>query len=192
MSRSIFALPLAGTTFGLALGLLASCDMPECIGGPSNLTPEATASCAAPPEGTTPESAIKSAGAELRNDGTLVLTVTSMGLECGIEALDVSIPEDCWMDAWVFTIEIPPELAILGTITLTDHPEIRGSMTVVDGYGAGQAGTSGPETFFVGELELTNIGDGCITGVLRSFGTGNPDPTLGGPQLDGSFIAPRC
>jgi hypothetical protein len=189
MSRSILAL---GGVFGLALGLLASCDLPECIDSPSNLTPEATATCAAPPEGTTPESEIYSAGAQLRNDGTLVLTFSSMGLACGTEAADVWIPDDCRMSSWTFTIEIPPELAVPGELTLSDHPEIGGSMTVVHGFDGGQVGNSGAQPFFVGQLELTNIGDGCVTGVLRSFGTGNPDSTLGGPELDGSFVAPRC
>lgn len=186
MSRTLFTF-----TTGLLLGL-ASCDIPECIDGPSNLTPESTASCAAPPEGTTPESAIDSAGAELRDDGTLVLTLSSISLECGTEAKDVGLPDDCEMDGWVFTLEIPPELAVPGEISLIDHPEILGTMTVLAGSDGGQTGTIGDEPFFVGKLELTDVGDGCVTGVLRSFGTGNPDPTLGGPELDGSFVAPRC
>ncbi|HLT38447.1 MAG TPA: hypothetical protein VK034_19305 [Enhygromyxa sp.] len=189
MSRSISILT-SGAALGLLLGL-TSCDLPECIQGPSNLTPEATASCAAPPNNITPESAIHSAGAELRNDGTLVVTLSSMGLACGTEAAEVLVPDDCWLDGWVFTLEIPPELAVPGVISLAEHPEVRGTMMVADGFNGGQVGTSG-EPFFVGELELTDVGDGCITGILRSFGTGNPDPTLGGPELDGSFVAPRC
>jgi hypothetical protein len=188
MKRIVFT--LAGG-FGLLLGL-ASCDAPECIDGPSNLTPEAVASCAAAPEGTAPETAIKSAGAELRDDGTLILTLSSLGLGCGTRAYDVPFPEDCTIDGWVFTLEIPPELAVPGVIILTDHPEILSSTTVLSGFDAARYDTSLPERFMVGELELISIGDGCVTGVLRSFGTGNPDPTLGGPELDGSFVAPRC
>src|SRR5690606_25229537 len=115
MSRSI-SIPTSGAALGLLLGL-ASCDLPECIQGPSNLTPETTAACAAPPEDTTPEAAIQSAGAELRDDGTLVLTLSSMGLACGTEALDIAPPDDCRIDGWAFTIEIPPELAVPGVIT---------------------------------------------------------------------------
>lgn len=184
-------IPATGMILGLVFGL-ASCDDVECIDGPSNLTPEATACCAAPPEDSTPEAAIKSASAELRDDGTLVLTLSSMGLACGTEASDVSLPDDCAMDGWVYTIEIPPELAVPGTLVLTDHPEIRGVMTVLAGFDGGQTGSIGDEPFYVGELELSDVGDSCVTGVLHNFGTGNPDPTLGGPELDGSFVAPRC
>ncbi len=184
-------LPLTGLALGLTLGL-ASCEDIECIDGPSKLTPETTACCAAPPEDSTPEPTIKSASTELRNDGTLVLTLSSMGLTCGTEASNVSLPEDCSMHGWVFTIEIPPELAVPGTLVLSDHPEIRGVMTVLAGFDGGQMGSIGDEPFFVGELELSDIGDNCVTGVLRNFGTGSPDPTLGGPELDGSFVAPRC
>jgi hypothetical protein len=176
---------------GLLLGM-ASCDVPECIDGPSNLTPEATAACAAPPEGSTPEPEIDNAGAELRDDGTLVLTLGSMSFECGTEASDIPPSGDCSMDGWVFTIEIPPELAVPGTIVLSDHPEIQGAATVLSGLDGGQFDTTDRETFYVGELELSDIGDGCVTGVLRNFGTGSPNPTLGGPELDGSFVAPRC
>lgn len=33
---------------------------------------------------------------------------------------------------------------------------------------------------------------GGVSGVLQGFGTGSPDPTLGGPELDGGFVAPVC
>jgi hypothetical protein len=176
---------------GFAVGL-AACDFPECIDGPSNLTPESTAACAAPPEGSSPETEITNAGAELRDDGTLVLTLSSMGLECGTEASDIPPPEDCAMDAWVFTLEIPPELVAVGVLELSDYPEILGSSTVISGLDGGSSGSIGDEPYFVGQVELTDINDGCVTGVVHGFGTGSFDSNLGGPELDGSFVAPRC
>jgi hypothetical protein len=176
----------------LALGTLVACDPPECIDGPSNLTPKAVAKCVAPPAGTSPEDEIVSAGAELRNDGTLALTWSSQGLECGTSADEVEYPEDCQTSAWTITVEIPPELAVPGVIDLADHPEVLGSFVVIRPL-AGVSWNSGlPERRLVGSLELVSVGEACVTGVLHGFGSGEPDPTLGGPELDGSFVAPRC
>lgn len=178
---------------GLGLGTLLSlgaCDFPECIDGPSNLIPENTESCESNP--TPAESEIVSSGAELLDDGGLILTLTSWGMECGTQAYDVQPSDECDRVGWIFTIEIPPELVVAGMLDMTAHPEILGSMTVLNGGDGGSTGSIGDEPFFVGQLELVQIGDGCITGVLHGFGTGSPDPTLGGPELDGSFVAPTC
>jgi hypothetical protein len=178
---------------GLALGSvlsLAACDVPECIDGPSNLTPENTASCE--PSATPVESAIVSSGAEWLDDGGLVLTLTSWGLECGTRAYDVQFNDDCDTKGWIFTLEIPAELAVPGVLVMAEHPEILGSMTVIDGGDGGSTGSIGDLPFFVGQLELAQVDEGCVGGVLHGFGTGSPDPTLGGPELEGSFVAPAC
>jgi hypothetical protein len=176
----------------LGLGSIVACDMPECIDGPSNLTPEAVAECAAPPAGTSPEDEIVSAGAELLDDGNLALTWSSFGLQCGTPAEEVPLPDDCTTVGWAITIELPPELAVPGVIELADHPELWGSFTVIQLNGAASWGTDIVERRFVGSLELVAVGEACITGVLHGFGSGEPDTTLGGPELDGSFVAPRC
>lgn len=174
----------------LGLAALVACDLPECIDGPSNLTPEAVAECAAPPAGTSPEDQIVSAGAELRDDGTLVLTWSSFGLQCGTSADEVPFPEDCQARGWAISAEIPPELAVPGVIDPSEH-ELQGSFTVIHD---GDGGSSGPnqERWYVGTIELVSVSEACVTGVLHGFGTGDPDPVLGGPELDGSFVAPRC
>lgn len=177
-------------TLILTLGLGLACDPPECIDGPSNLTPEATASCEQPPEAL--DDQIESASAELLDDGTLILTWSSRGLGCGTHAGDVELPDECEWSGWVLSVEIPAELAEPGVITLAEHPEVRGVMTVAGSGGAGSRGTIGDEPFYVGELELVALGQGCVSGVLHGFGTGDPDPTLGGPELDGGFVAPFC
>ncbi len=169
-----------------------ACDLPECIDGPSNLTPEAVAECVAPPAGTDPIAELKSAGATLRGDGTLVLTWSSFGLQCGTSAEQVPYPEDCHAKGWALTAEIPPELAVAGIIELAEHPEVLGSMTVMTKNAGGSSGSHDGEPFFVGSIELVDVGEACVSGVLHGFGTGNPDPTLGGPELEGSFMAPRC
>jgi hypothetical protein len=181
---------IAFTSTLVCLLAVAACDVPECIDEPSNLTPEATASCGASP--TPADPAIVSAGAERFDDGRLVLTMTSWGMDCGTRASDVYPNDDCDSTGWIFTIEIPPELAVLGVLDMASHPEILGSMTVMDGGNAGSTGSIGDEPFFVGTLELTQISEGCVGGVLHGFGTGNLDSTLGGPELEGSFVAPTC
>jgi len=183
-------IPVACLLFGVAV--VVACDPPECIDGPSNLTPEAVAECADPPDGTSPETQIVSAGAQAKDDGTLVLTWSSWGLSCGTTADEVDIPGDCETTGWVITAEIPPALAVPGIIDLADHPDLRGSVTVVHGGDGGSFGNDGREQLFVGTIELVAIGEACVTGVLHGFGTGDPDATLGGPELDGSFVAPRC
>lgn len=170
--------------------LLVGCEIPECIDGPSNLTPEATASCAETP-GATPAAGIKSAAAELHEDGTLHLTWSSWSLTCGVDARDFDVRDDCDNTGWAITVEIPPALVTPGVIALADHPELVARATVIDGGDGGQF-ASNPEQRFVGEIELVGVSDGCISGVLRGFGSGRLDPGLGGPQLDGSFMAPRC
>lgn len=187
----MIVLKLVPFTLPLTLVLaLAACDVPECIDGPSNLTPEATASCVASP--TPAEPAIVSSGAELLAEGNLILTLTSWGMECGTRADDVLPSDACDRSGWIFTIEIPPELAVLGVIDLSNHPEVRGTMTVMDGGNAGSRGSIDGEPFLVGTIELTQISEGCVTGVLHGFGSGDPDPTLGGPELEGAFVAPTC
>ncbi|MBL4688003.1 MAG: hypothetical protein JKY37_25655 [Nannocystaceae bacterium] len=169
-----------------------ACDTAECIDGPSNLTAEATAQCVAPPKDIPQEPSIHSASAELLEDGTLVLTWSSLGLSCGTRAHDVPFPEDCDTTGWAITAEIPAELVEVGVIDLASHGEVRGSITALAGGDAGAAGSYGSEPFLAGSIELLNIDESCISGVLHGFGTGSPDPTLGGPELNGSFIAPRC
>ncbi|MFV8755608.1 hypothetical protein ACNOYE_34085 [Nannocystaceae bacterium ST9] len=191
MTRMIPSFALAGLLGALASS--AACDIPECIDGPSNLTPEATASCEAPLDPA--ESEILSAGAEWLDDGSLVITWTSWGLECGIRSDDVEPSDDCNRTGWIISAKIPAELAILGTLDLATHPEIRSGITVIHGGDAGSRGTIGDEPdepFLVGTIELTQLDEGCVAGVLHSFGTGDPDPTLGGPELEGSFVAPTC
>jgi hypothetical protein len=177
----------------LGLGSLVACDRPECIDGPSNLTPQAVAACAAPPAGTSPEDEIVSAGATLLDNGNLALTWSSFGLQCGTPAEDIPPPDDCTTSGWAITIELPPELAVPWVIELADHPELRGSFTAIESSDGGGWGVDGSgERRFVGSLELTAVGEACITGVLHGFGSGEPDTTIGGPELDGSFVAPRC
>lgn len=176
----------------LGVAAVVACDMPECIDGPSNLTPEAVAECVPPPAGTSPEDEIVSAGAETLEDGTLAITLSSLGLECGTSAIDVPPPEDCVTDRWAITVEIPPELAVPGVIDFAAHPEIQGSAVVIRPTTGIAWGIGDEDRHFVGSLELTAVGDACVTGVLHGFGSGEPDPTLGGPELHGSFVAPRC
>ena len=84
---------LLATTLGALAGALGmvGCDPPECIDGSSAPPAEAAGECAMPPEGTSPETEIVSASAEVLDDGTLVLTWSSMGLQCGTRASDVSV-----------------------------------------------------------------------------------------------------
>ncbi|PCC68597.1 hypothetical protein SAMN02745121_05271 [Nannocystis exedens] len=172
---------------GLSLAL--ACDPPQCIDGPAQ-TPLDTAACAAPPVAADPQIAV--AHAEWLGSGDLVITWTSFGLECGTRALDVPLTDDCERTGWVFTVEIPAALAVAGTIDLDAHPEVIGTMTVMDGGSGGQTGTIGDEPFFTGQLELTGVAADCVTGVLHGFGSGIADPTLGGPELNGGFSAPTC
>jgi hypothetical protein len=174
----------------LGLAALVACDQPECIDGPSNLTPKAVAACADPPAGTSPEDGIRSASAVLRDDGTLVLTWSSFGLQCGTVAEDVPFPEDCLTRGWAITVEVPPELAVPGVIDLSEH-QLEGSFTVIHD-GDAVSSRPNPERWYVGTIELVAVSEACVTGVLHGFGTGDPDPELGGPELDGSFVAPRC
>lgn len=176
----------------LAASAAAACEQPECIDGPSNLTPQAVAPCAAPPEGTTPETEIVSASAQFRDDGTLVLTWSSFGLSCGVTAEQVDVPGDCLTKGWAITAELAPELVVPGVVSIADHPELPVTVTVVDGGNGGSYGNSPIERPFTGSIEIVDVGDACVTGVLHGFGSGSPDPTLGGPELDGSFVAPRC
>jgi len=186
-----FAL-LAATAVALGALLLGiACDgPPQCTDDPSNLTPESTATCetlAAPAD---PQ--IFSAGAEQLGDGTLVLTWTSRGLECGVRADNVEIGGNCNWSGWVYTVEIPPELAVVGVIDLAAYPEVRGTMTVMHDGSGGVKETIDDEPLFVGQLELTQIAGGCVSGILQAFVAGEPDPTFGGPALSGGFVAPTC
>lgn len=169
----------------------AACDglPPQCPEGPSNLTPESTATCEPPTVSADPE--IFSAGAEQLGDGTLVLTWTSLGLECGVRAGDVEIGGNCERIGWVYTVEIPPSLAAVGSIDLAAHPEIRGTLAVMQEGLSGVMETIGDEPFFVGQLELTRIHAGCVSGVLHSFVHGDSD-SLDVPVLSGGFTAPTC
>ena len=187
MSRSkLGSLPLV--SMGLALSVGLGCDV-ECIDGPSNLTPEATAACVLP-DGAS-EDQINSAGAWMEG-GNLVLTFSAVGLACGEHARDYRPPSDCDLDGWVLSVELPPELAVAGVIDLAEHPELGGALTAfADGDGL-SSNSEIQDSFFVGEIELVEVGEGCGSGVLRGFGTGSLDPQLGGPELDGSFVAPRC
>lgn len=187
MIRRKFFLSLGAGAAGLLLAL--ACDPPpQCIDGP--VPPLDTATCEAPPGPTEPE--VTSAYAEWLADGGLLLTWTSFGLECGTHASDVELPSDCERTGWVFTAQIPPALAAVGTIDMDAHPEVIGTMTVMHGGDGGQRGTIGDEPFFTGTLELTQVSSDCVSGVLTGFGTGSPDPTLGGPELTGGFLAPIC
>jgi hypothetical protein len=181
---------LATLSSGLLGALLGACDIPECIDGPSNLTPENTATCETPVA--LPEPHVVSAGAELLDDGRLILTWSSFGMECGTRATDVDISADCPRTGWTITAEIPAELVAPGTIDLAAHPEVLGSLTALHGFDGGSTGSLAGEPFLVGEIELTQISESCVSGVLRSFGSGSADPTLGGPELDGGFVAPTC
>jgi hypothetical protein len=176
---------LAMSLSALLGALFGACDLPECIDGPSNLTPENTAGCLVPNNPIEPR--IVSAGAELLDDGSLVLTWTSFGMECGTRATDVELATDCERTGWSITAELPPELVVPGTIDLAAHPEVLGALTVLDSSGGGSRPAE-----LVGQLELTQISDDCVTGVLHGFGTGLPDPSFGGPELAGSFVAPAC
>jgi len=183
---------------GLAIVAVASsaCDGPrECVDGPSNLTPDVIAQCDPPPDGAAIEDEIVSAGAETEPDGTLVITWSSFGLECGTSTDDISLwlPDDCWRQGWVLTAEIPAELAYAGSvIEMHEHPEVVGDLAAFSQFGSGGVGIDGDEPFFTGRLELVALSDACVTGVMTGFGTGSLDVVLGGPELDGAFVAPRC
>jgi hypothetical protein len=186
IARTLFTRSFAAAC-GLSLAL--ACDPPQCIDGPAQ-SPVDTAACEAPPVAADPQVAV--AHAEWLETGGLVITWTSFGLECGTRAADVELTGDCERTGWVFTVEIPPELAVAGTIDLDAHPEVLGTMTVMDGGNGGKTGTIGDEPFFTGHLELTQVAAGCVTGVLHGFGSGIADPSLGGPELSGGFLAPTC
>lgn len=188
-SRTFASLSVATVTLSM-LFLASACEISMCDDGPSNLTVESTATCE--PTGTPPESRIASAGAERRDDGTLVVTWTSRGLECGTRADDLKIAGDCNWTGWAFTVEIPPTLAVVGVIDLATHADVLGTMTVMHDGSGGTKATINGEPIFVGQIELTQIDEGCVSGVLHTFGTGDPDPVFGGPELNGSFMAPTC
>jgi hypothetical protein len=172
-----------------AAAFALACDPPQCIAGPGQSALD-TAACEGPPVAVDPQIAV--AHAERLESGDLVLTWTSFGLECGTRAVEVEFSDDCERTGWAFTAEIPAALAVVGTIDLDAHPEVIGTMTVMGKSGGGQTGTFGDEPFFTGQLELTHVGPDCVTGVLHGFGSGIPDPTLGGPELNGGFLAPTC
>jgi hypothetical protein len=185
MTRATMLVGSFAWSFALLLGL--ACDVPECIEGPSNLTPEATAVCESPSSPL--ESEIVSASAQWRDDGGLVLSWSSWGLECGVVAGDVDFVDECDRTGWIITTEIPPELAVPGVLVLAEHPEVVSMLTVMKGGDGGGGLSEGP---YAGAIELEVVGDACVSGNLLGFGTGSPDPTLGGPQLDGGFVAPSC
>lgn len=187
MIRRTFALHLLAAACGSLLAL--ACDPPQCIESPAT-TPLDLAACETPPVAVDPQ--IAGAYAEWLENGDLVITWTSLGLECGTRAENVEIGLDCERTGWVFTVEIPAALAVAGTIDMDAHPEVIGTMTVMGPSGSGKTGTIGDEPFFTGQLELTQLDPGCVTGVLHGFGSGIPDPTLGGPELNGGFLAPTC
>ncbi|MEZ4453274.1 MAG: hypothetical protein R3B09_27675 [Nannocystaceae bacterium] len=177
----------------VALALLGpGCEVPACIDGPSNLTPEATAACDPLPDGVALAPGIKSAAAQRKDDGTLFLTWSSWSLTCGVDARDFDVRDDCDNSGWAITVELPVALQVPGVIVLADHPELVIRETVVVGGDGGQFGAGPGGDPFVGEIELVQVGEGCLTGVLRGFGSGHLDPGLGGPELDGGFVAPRC
>lgn len=175
---------------------LSACDgFGECIDSPSNLTPDAVAQCVPPPEGVPLEDQIVNAAAETEFDGTLVITWSSFGLECGTNTddLDSWHASDCWRDGWALTARIPLELAYAGSvIEMSEHPEVLGGAAAFSRLGSGSAGSWNEGPFFTGTLELVAVNDACVTGVMTGFGTGRLDVTLGGPELDGAFVAPRC
>jgi hypothetical protein len=182
---------LRGLSFTfIAAGLLGACDHPECIDGPSNLNPLSTATCESPEAPIDPQ--IFSAGAEKLEDGRLALTFSSFGLECGTHADDIDFTGDCERTGWALTAIIPPELVAPGTIDLAAHPEVAGGLTAMHGGDGLSTGTIAGEPFLVGTIELTQVDEGCVSGVLTGFGSGLADPTLGGPELAGGFIAPTC
>lgn len=168
--------------------LALACDPPQCVDPP--VVPPDTSSCAAPPGAADPQ--IASAGAQRRDDGVLVLTWSSWPQACGVSADQVDLGVDCERTGWVVTVEVPPELAVPGTIDLDAHPEVLGSMAVFEGGSRGATGSLGGEPFFTGALELTEVAEGCVTGALHGFGTAEPTPSLEGPALAGSFQAPTC
>ncbi len=186
MTRSSMTRLLTVAWLGAALLGLA-CDVPECIEGPSNLTPETTAACETPSSPL--ESEIVSASAQWRDDGSLVLNWSSWGLECGVTFDDIDFLGDCERTGWIITTEIPPELAVPGVLVLAEHPEIVSMLTVMHGGDGGSGLSEGP---YAGAIELEAVGEACVSGTLTGFGTGSPDPTLGGPELDGGFVAPTC
>ena len=98
----------------------------------------------------------------------------------------------CERTGWALTAIIPPELVAPGTIDLAAHPEVAGGLTAMHGLDGISTGTIAGEPFLVGTIELTQVDEGCVSGVLTGFGSGLADPTLGGPELDGGFIAPTC
>ncbi|MBV1857444.1 MAG: hypothetical protein KUG77_03460 [Nannocystaceae bacterium] len=187
-----FEFPTARLLIALACSSLVACDVPECIDGPSSLTPEAVAQCTAPPEGTEPESDIVSAGSQLREDGTLVITWSSRGLQCGVPALDVPFPDDCTATGWTLTAEIPPELAVEGLIELSEHPEVRGSSSVTSNQDGRASQSIEDAPFFVGAIELSNVADGCITGVLHALAPANPTPSWADQSSTGRSLRPAA
>ena len=181
-------------TWALAIGVMSAvlaCDPGgECIEAPAPAVFDADAVCEALPEDA--EDQILSASARLGEDGSLTLTWSSYALACGTHASELQLPDECETTGWALSVEIPPELAVEGTLDVGAHPEILGTMMVAEGLDGALASSVGEEPFFLGELELLSVGEGCVTGVLRAFGTGRPDPSFGGPELDGAFRAQRC
>jgi len=180
---------MTAAAFGTLLPSVACDGPPQCTDDPSNLTPENTATCEKLTVSADPQ--IVSAGAEPLGDGRLVLTWTSRGLECGARADNVEIGGNCNWTGWVYTVELPPPLAVVGLIDLAAHPEVRGTLAVMQDGSGGLMGTIGDEPFFVGQLELTQIDEGCVSGVLHSFVPGESE-SLGVPALSGGFVAPTC
>ena len=176
----------------LALLPLGCDPMAECIEAPAPAFFDADAQCEPLPDAVELDDQIVSASASVGEDGTLTLTWSSYALTCGTHARELELPDSCATTGWALSVEIPSELAVVGTIDLAAHPEVFGTMTVAEGLDGAGASSIGDEPFFMGELELLDIGEGCVTGILRGFGTGRPDPTFGGPELDGGFRAERC
>lgn len=66
-------------------------------------------------------------------------------------------------------------------------------MTVMQDMGiGGHKETIDQKPFFIGQIELTQISDGCVSGVLHAFSVSEPDPAVSVPELNGAFIAPTC
>lgn len=168
---------------------------PECIEGPSNLTPEALSPCAPLGEGVALDDQIYSAGALQTPEGGVHLTWSSLGLRCGTLSRDFfgAPPDPCWTEGWILALELPRELVFDGsTIVMEEHPELIGDFRFTGEHGGTASSSQGDRPVYVGVLELTHVRDACITGSLEHFGTGYLNPLLGGPELHGGFLAPRC
>jgi hypothetical protein len=133
---------------------------------------------------------------------TIRLLFSDLPLACqdlGVEGIGKIALERC-VNAWSFSMTLPPEMQMPGVYSLPDHKgDYEMSFAAIEpsqgcggacsgGGGFGGSGPNGPGP--QGTLEIYSVTDQCITGRLQGLTTGQVAPPP--PSLDGAFHAVRC